>query len=142
MDENEFLKKFEDMTLPADKFNHKGHLWLGWLYIRDLKLGDAAKRLNNGIKMFAESLGAKEKFHLTLTTTFACAIKSRFKEQETFEEFLEANEDLVQDALSIIQTHYSPKLLFSNEAKIHLVKPDREPFPKDFEEQLKKLLED
>ncbi|MBC87065.1 MAG: hypothetical protein CL677_07775 [Bdellovibrionaceae bacterium] len=139
MDETEFLEKLESMTLSPEMFDHKGHLWLGWLYIRDLELGDAANKLNSGIKKYAASLGATDKFHYTLTTTFACAIKYRYKNNETFEQFLESNDDLVKDAISVIQTHYSPELLFSPEAKVKLVKPDREPFPKEFETQLEKF---
>ena len=136
MDENEFVEKFENMSLPADKFNHKGHLWLAWLYIRNYNLAEASRRLNHGIKAFAESLGAKDKFHLTITTTLACAIKSRFKEAESFDEFLTSNDDLVHDALAIIQKHYSPELLFSEDAKTRLVKPDRLPFPQEYENEI------
>lgn len=140
MDEKEFLKKFEELSLPAEEFNHRGHLWLGWLYIRDYSLGEASQKLNLGIDQFARSLGAEDKFNLTLTTTFACAIKSRFQKNETFEEFLQSNKDLVENAMSLIHTHYSPELLFSAEAKKKMVEPDRDPFPKEYEEQLKKFI--
>lgn len=133
MNEKEYIKRFENLSLPADKFNHKGHLWLGWLYIRDHGLGVASEKLNSGIKKFAESLGAGMKFHYTLTTTFACAIKSRFKKDQTFEDFLEVNQDFVDDAMKLIGTHYSQELLATEEARVGLVAPDKEPFPKEFE---------
>lgn len=139
MKEQEFLTQFENLSLPADQFNHRGHLWLGWLYVRDLSLGEASNKLNQGIRAFAESLGAKGKFNLTLTTTFACAIKSRFKVGESFEAFLLANPDLVASPMKIIETHYSSEVLNSDEAKVRLITPDREPFPKEFQLELLKL---
>lgn len=136
MEEREFIRRFEDLSLTADEFNHRGHLWLGWLYIRDCSLRKASQRLNAGIKAFARSLGAEHKYNYTLTTTFTCAIKSRFKKDQTFEQFLNANEDLVTNAMQIIQTHYSPELLKSVEARSSLVAPDRKPFPKEYVEQI------
>ncbi len=136
MDEKEFLKKIEDLSLPADKFNHRGHLWLGWLYIRDNDLGVASQKLNTGIKKFAKSLGAHGKFHYTLTTTFACAIKSRFRNNETFDEFLNSNQDFVSEAMKIIGTHYSSELLGIDEAKRGLVRPDKKPFPVEYEKEI------
>ena len=136
MTEDEFLKKFEEFSLLPEDFNHRGHLWLGWLYVRDHSLRVAAEKLNTGIKMFAESLGATEKFHCTLTTTFACAIKSRFKNNQTFEEFLEENWGFEQNAMKIIETHYSPELLNTKEARERLVSPDREPLPEEYQKQI------
>lgn len=140
MTEKEFLEQFEKLNLPADKFNHRGHLWLGWLYIRDFHLGEASQKLNQGIKLFAQSLGAAGKFNMTLTTTFACAIKSRYVPGQSFDDFLKSNRDLEKNPMAIIETHYSPELLFTDEAKKNLIPPDREPFPPEFEEELKKTV--
>ncbi len=136
MKEREFIRRFEDLSLPADEFNHRGHIWLAWLYIRDCGLKKASQKLNDGIKSFARSLGAEQKYHCTLTTTFACAIKSRFKEDETFVKFLKSNRDLETNAMHIIQKHYSPELLQAANAKSTLVSPDRMPFPKEYAEQI------
>ncbi len=136
MEEREFLRRFEDLSLPADEFNHRGHLWLGWLYIRDCDLKRASKKLDAGIRAFARSLGAEHKYHCTLTITFACAIKSRFKENETFEEFLKSNPDLETNAMRIIQTHYSRELLQTPVARTNLVAPDRIPFPEEYADQI------
>ncbi len=133
MTEKEFLKRFEDLSLPPEEFNHRGHLWLGWLYIRNHELGKASHKLNTGIRAFAESLGASSKFHFTLTIAFACAIKSRFIENQSFEEFLAQNEDLQKNPMLLIETHYIPEVLHSQKAKVQLVPPDRKPFPEAFE---------
>lgn len=136
MTEEEFLNQFENLSLSPDDFNHRGHLWLGWLYVRDYELGEASKKLTQGIRDFANSLGAANKFHFTLTTTFACAIKSRFKEGQSFEEFLLENEDLKTNPISLVETHYSQELLRSSEAREKLVPPNREPFPLEYKLQL------
>ncbi len=136
MTEAEFLRDFEEKSLSPEEFNHRRHLWLGWLYIRDYNLGEASVKLNRGIQVYAESLGADDKFHCTLTTTFACAIKSRFKENQSFDEFLNANNDLENNPMALIETHYSPEVLRSKDARKTLVAPDREPFPRDYESQL------
>lgn len=137
MDEKDFLKQIKEKSLSPDAFNHRGHLWLGWLYIRDNEFGEASRKLNRGIKDFAESLGAGNKYHHTLTTTFACAIKSRFKKGQSFDAFLLENQDLENDPMSLIASHYSPERLHSSEAKQALAQPDRDPFPIEYETQLK-----
>lgn len=136
MNEKDFLSQLEEKTLPIEYFNHKAHLWLGWIYIRDYELNDAIKRLSSNIKGFAKSLGRHQKFHKTLTVAFACLIKSRFRETETFEEFLKGNNDLLSNSMLLIKKHYSSELLESPRAQKKFVSPDQEPFPEEFERQL------
>lgn len=136
MKEQDFIKQFEAHSLSPENFNHLGHIWIAWLYVRENDLGTATYKINKGIKSYAESLGANDKFHLTLTTAFTCAIKSRFQEGQTFEDFVESNQDLVNDAMNVISTHYSPEVLNTEQAKTTLIKPDREPFPEEYNRYL------
>lgn len=67
LDDQTFLKQFESLTLEPCHFNHIGHLRLAWLYLQSNDVSQAAKLTSNGIKAYAESLGANNKFHLTIT---------------------------------------------------------------------------
>lgn len=136
MQETDFIKQFEACTLPKEIFDHRGHLWLGWLYIRDYSLKEASQRLCKHIDQFACSLGADTKFHKTLTVAFACLIKSRFKDKQSFEQFLTANPDLLTDAIKLIKKHYSSKRLESEQARINLIFPDLQDFPQEYKNEL------
>lgn len=128
MTESEFLEKFNSRSLGAGNFNHLNHLWLGWIYIRDHSLPEACEKLFRDIKAYADSQGATDKAHFTVTVALGILIKERFLENEVFEDFLERNVDLRTDARGLLAKHYSDDVLAGPEAKSIFLQPDRLPF--------------
>lgn len=126
IDSATFLKQLEDCSLPPSQFNHIGHIFAGWSYLNEYPLDIAIEKTANSIQQLALSLGAKEKFHKTLTDAAVYIISARRQgnSDQDFKEFLSANEDLVKDFPKVIQTHYSKDLLGSIEAKTNYMKPD------------------
>ena len=67
MTDAEFLRAFEDCTLPGASFHHREHVRLAWLCVRESGEAGAETRIAEGIRRYAESLGATAKYHHTLT---------------------------------------------------------------------------
>ena len=123
---DDFLQQFETKTLPPDEFTHNGHLRLAWLYIRQYPLETAIKKITQGINDYANSLGAADKFHYTITEALVRIMHQRIEQKpdDDFESFLSVNSDLISDALSVLYNYYSPDYLHSANAKIAFQQPD------------------
>lgn len=126
LDDQTFISQFEACTLDPTHFDHRGHIRLGWLYTTKNSLPVAISKTCDGIQRYAGSLGADDKFHYTLTEAFVRLIAFRQAARPTasFDQFLDQNADLVDNALPLIQQHYSEALLETSEAKIRSVTPD------------------
>ena len=126
LSDSAFVHQFEQKTLDPTHFNHIGHIRLAWIYLQSHDLEEASNMTCSGIKAYAESLGAKDKFHYTITCALVQIIYSSLQEHsdKSWEAFVERNQDLVADALQILHQHYSSELLFSDSAKNAFVPPD------------------
>jgi len=126
LSDKDFLKQFENKSLDHKNFDHVGHIRIAWLYLSVHPLNESIKRTCSGIKDYAESLGAKDKFHLTITTALVHVIFNRISETSNvgWDDFIKGNIDLVDDALSILYQHFSKDVLFSDEAKLQTITPD------------------
>jgi hypothetical protein len=67
LNDAEFLDAFQNLTLPAGQFNHQGHLRLCWLTLRRHGFGQGGRLVSDGIRRFAASKGAVDKYHETIT---------------------------------------------------------------------------
>lgn len=127
LDDNCFISQFEDLSLDPDFFDHYGHLRVTWLY---LKRSDKATALNKtclGIKAYAESLDAGDKFNWTLSVAMFHIVAKRVQRKQSWSDFLADNQDLVEDAQSILTKHYSQGLLYCEMAKKQVLPPDIKP---------------
>ena len=129
LDDATFLEQFENQTLDPVQFSHLGHLRLAWLYLEKNDVDTASKKVCTGIKVYAGSLGAHDKFHMTITDSLVRIIDARIRANqiETWEGFVNNNQDLVEDALSLLERYFSKEVLFSAQAKMTLVTPDLQP---------------
>lgn len=132
--DDEFITQFEAMTLDPSNFDHIGHIRLAYLYLakyldkypKKSALHEAIQCISSGIQRYATSLGARDKFHVTITDAITRVIAQRMQlsESNDWQTFLLENKDLVDDALSILHQYYSKDLLFSQMAKEQLLPPD------------------
>ena len=120
----EFIEALESRTLPADAFDHRQHVRLAWLYLRERPLLDALPRFITSLKRYAGSLGASTKYHETITFAFLFLIHERMARHacDSFEEFERANADLFGP---ILQRYYRNETLASELARATFVMPDR-----------------
>jgi hypothetical protein len=124
----EFLRAVETVTYPGDKFGHRGHLRLGWLCLRAHGFEAGLARIRSMIQHFATGLGARDKYHETMTRAWALAMQAAIDETpelDTFEAFFAAHPELRNPGL--LDRHYRKETLASPEAKHGWVPPDLEP---------------
>ena len=55
-EEQAFIEAFEACTLPPDRFRHRDHVRLGWLYFRLYPVPAALARYVEGLKRFADEM--------------------------------------------------------------------------------------
>ncbi|WNJ19360.1 hypothetical protein [Pontibacter sp. G13] len=122
----QFLQEFTACTLPPSQFSHEAHLRLAWLRIRELGLDDAITNVCEGIIQYVEHLGAKAKYHHTLTVA-AVRIVHHFQQKSvgaTFEDFMWEYPQLKTNFRRLLHTHYSPDLIGQPEAREVVMEPD------------------
>jgi len=121
-----FIEQFENLTLDEVYFNHEGHLRAAWLYLNRYDLDQAIDVFSLRIKAYAENLGAKDKFHVTITNSMMRIIAQRFKHSDalSWQLFLDENPDLRENAMELLCQHYSKQRLMSEQARTSLLMPD------------------
>jgi hypothetical protein len=117
MDDQEFLSSFESRTLPKEYFNHAGHVRLAWLNLERHAFDTAVARTCDGIRAYATSLGAADKFHRTITVALMHLLRAHGRDA------------VLADARALLALHYSPERLADLAAREHFLPPDREPLP-------------
>lgn len=123
MNDREFVEALETCTLPSELFDHREHVRLAWLYLREQPLLEALPRFITSLKRYAGSLGASGKYHETITYAFMFLIHERMQRDPTegFDAFAATNQDLLGP---ILQRYYRGETLASDFARSTFVMPD------------------
>jgi hypothetical protein len=128
--DEDFLRGFEDLSLPAELFHHREHIRVAWLYLKSSDASRAAERMSAGIRRFANHQGATQKYHHTLTLAWMRLVAASLvetPEDNSFEKFLAAHPELRDK--NILGKFYSNELLQSTAAREGWVEPDLQPLP-------------
>jgi len=125
MDDTEFLRGFEDCTLPSSAFHHRDHVRLAWLYLQRYPPLEALARFTEGLKRFAAANGHPGLYHETITWAYLLLIRERLAEGEAFEGFAARNPDLFAWNPSVLDRYYERETLDSERARRVFVMPDR-----------------
>src|SRR4051794_30838995 len=97
MTDDEFVRGFEDCTLPNSAFHHRDHVRLAWVYLRRHPALEALTRFTIGLQRFATFNGHPGLYHETITWAYLFLIHERMAdapEGEIFEAFAARNPDL------------------------------------------------
>ncbi|MEL6251617.1 MAG: hypothetical protein AAFR87_06365 [Bacteroidota bacterium] len=130
LSDSEFLQQFKDCSLSPRIFSHEAHLRLAWLNIQLDGMSTAEKGIQEQIEKFVAHVGAKDKYHKTLTIAAIKAV-GHFMEKssaDNFRSFITANPELKKDFKSLINSHYSFDIFSSEEARKSFIEPDVVPF--------------
>lgn len=128
--DEEFLRAFEDLSLPAELFHHREHIRVAWLYLKSFDASRAAERMSAGILRFANHHGATQKYHHTLTLAWMRLVAAALvetPESYTFEQFFCAHAELGNKDL--LGKYYSTELMQGAAAREGWVEPDLQPLP-------------
>jgi hypothetical protein len=130
LDDDRFLSAMETGSYPPEKFRHADHIRLAWIYIRTYAPQMVAPRISYTIRHFAARIGKEQKYHETITTAWLRLVEVAHRatpEVTAFDDFLLKHAWLLdRDRLSVF---YSSKCLSSEQARTHMVPPDRYPLP-------------
>ncbi len=129
MSDEAFLRGFEACTLPPERFHHREHVRVVWLYLRRYSVLETLARFSEGLKRFAASNGKANLYHETITWAYVFLIHERLERdgpQQSWQEFVGANTDLLDWQNSILNSYYSVERLKYDLARKTFLLP--EPF--------------
>ena len=128
MQDEDFIKQFEECTLPTEYFHHRDHVKLVWLYLQHYPVLETLVRFSEGLRRFAAANGKHNLYHETITWAYVFLIHERMKRvggRQCWEEFVAANPDLFDWQNSVLKTYYREETLHSELARRVFVFPDR-----------------
>ena len=125
----ELVAAFETGRVAAgrDGFHHADHVHVAWTYLGRLPLLSAAETFITNLKRFAAAQGKPERYHETISLAYLLLIHDRIVARgrgATWDDFAEANPDLLVWRPPILTRFYSQELLDSDRARRHFVWPD------------------
>lgn len=123
-----FLTRFRNLSLQPELFTHKAHLRLAWLQINLNGLEAAIKNCCEQISAFASFHGDHQKFNKTITIASVYAVNHFMAGENSFEEFIRRNPQLLSDLKALINSHYSYDIFAAENARLLFIEPDVQPF--------------
>lgn len=137
MDDDSFLRRFEDRTLPFDQWTHRAHVKVAYLYLERHGLREAIDRMRAGVKAYNAANdvpeGALTGYNETTTVAFMHIIHG-VKEAyaathpvKSADEFCDTHPQLMSK--HVLRFFYTPAQRIRPEAKTTFVEPDLTAFP-------------
>ena len=134
MSDPEFIATFEAQAFSLEKWHHRDHIKIAYLYLLRYPLAEAIDKIRSGI----QALNAQHKvpdaidrgYHETMTQAWMrlvdCTL-SEFGPAETADAFLDKHSQLLSKRALLL--FYSRDRIMSAEAKAGFVEPDLTPLP-------------
>ena len=123
------VEAFESATLPPRQWKHAAHLAVALCYLRRYGRESAAARMKDRIQRYNQAAGGHASaYHETITLAWL-ELVSRFEAENGALPLGEAVRRLQEKYPDsrYLETHYSPGLLWSAEARARWAPPDRSP---------------
>jgi hypothetical protein len=120
MNDAALLREFLAGTVDLAAFDHRTHVRVTYLLLRDRPLPETLIALRDGLSALAARAGHPEKYHETITFAFAALVNERIQTSASFDwsSFAEANSDLFAWSNgSVLDRFYDPLTLRTNEAR-------------------------
>jgi hypothetical protein len=137
-EDREFLRSFEQCTLPFERWTHRAHVRVGFLYLSTHSFEDALEHMRAGVRRYnaAKNVpqGLTSGYNETTTHAFLhliAAVKSAYAQTHpatTSEEFCDLHPQLMSK--HVLRLFYSPQRRMDPLAKQQFVEPDLAPLPK------------
>ena len=110
-EDRELVAAFEDLSHPV--LTHEQHVQLAYVYLLEAPLSRVLEDFPGKLKRYAESKGAPDLYHETITWAFLALINERLRrgEHDSWREFAAANPDLFER--SCLERYYTPEDLAS-----------------------------
>lgn len=128
MTDREFIRRFENCTLPGESFHHRDHVRVVWLYLRCYPVLETLDRFSAGLKRFATANGQPNLYHETITWAYVLLIHERMSRngpEQGWADFVDANADLFDWKNNVLKSYYHDETLRSENARRAFVFPDK-----------------
>ena len=132
MTDEQFARAFERGEVTPAAFDHRAHVRVAWVYVREGPTFDAAiARMRDAIRRFAAAANAAQKYHETITVLWMRLLAEAAARVPPCElaELLERCPELADKDLPL--KYYSRELLFSEQARAAWIEPDQLPTPQE-----------
>jgi hypothetical protein len=126
MDDQKLRRDFENCSLDPSLFDHRNHLRLGWLYVRDFSPATAIEKFTDNLRRYTRHVGAEHKYNETISWFYMLMIAERqqLKPSTTFDAFVSLNPDLLAPDALLLKRAYRPETLDSEQARNMFILPD------------------
>lgn len=130
-----FLEQFENKQWPLERWHHRQHIKIAYLYLRRYPFDEAMRRIRDGIRAYNDAHKISDTpmsgYHETMTQAWMRLVELVLKEYgaaESADHFFDAHPELSQK--KTLRLFYSRERFMSAEAKQKFVEPDLAPFPR------------
>jgi hypothetical protein len=134
MKDDDYLRRFEDQSLPLDLWNHRAHLKVAYLYLIRFSFDESLRKLRTGIQAYnaAHKIADSQTsgYHETMTNAWLQLVHttlSQFGPAACADAFFEVQAQLSQKRALLL--FYSRERIMSLEAKRSFIPPDLAPLP-------------
>jgi hypothetical protein len=126
MTDEQFARAFERGEIPPSDFDHRAHVRVAWVYVREGPSLDAATaRIRAAIQRFAAAAHAAQKYHETITVLWMRLLADAAADLTApceLDALLERNPELLDKNLPL--KYYTRERLFSEQARTEWMPPD------------------
>lgn len=126
----EFEDAFSNCTIDPKIFSHEAHLRLAWIHINKYGVESAIVNIRQQLRDYVKSVGAEDKYHETITIASIRAVNHFIKKSKTdsFSDFIDENNQLLNNFKNLLLTHYRTDIFNSKVAKETFIEPEKIPF--------------
>ena len=129
MTDEQFTRAFERGEIPPADFDHRAHVRVAWVYLREAESLEAATaRMRGAIQRFAAAANAAQKYHETITVLWMrllAAAAAAVRQPCELADLLAARPELADKDLPL--QYYSRERLFSDAARRGWIEPSELP---------------
>ena len=126
-----FRDQFESCEFPVSDFDHRNHIRLAYIYLVENDSAESALLIRESLNRVLHHNGVDPaKYHETMTQAWILAVlhfMQNTEQSDSAASFILQNPKLLDT--KIMLTHYSTKVLFSEQARRTFLQPDLEPIP-------------
>lgn len=128
----EFIDQVFLLTIDPKLFDHEAHIRFAWVVLKDFDFNRAVTHIHDSIRGLDQKYGDGTKYHATITQALIEILKLRmvreFSADLNFDRFKGENQDILRYCKELLLEHYSQELLFSDQAKVNYIYPNRKRF--------------
>lgn len=132
LEDRDFRRQFEAGSIRPADFDHRAHLRLAYVYLVGRDPETACQSMRTALLDFLDAHSIDPgKYHETMTRAWILAVHHFMQgtsRAASADDFIDQNRRMLDS--TIMLTHYSRALLFSDNARETFIEPDLDPIPR------------